>query len=87
VFGNASTGSLNTSSNGSGWTVGGGVETKLWNSNWSAKLEYLYVDLGSVTTAFAVGGPFVFGGVAYHTVTTANFRDNIVRVGLNYQLR
>src|SRR5262245_6326843 len=29
-----------------GWTVGGGVETRLWNSNWSAKLEYLYMDLG-----------------------------------------
>src|SRR2546423_1672121 len=33
-------GSSNVRRTGSGWTVGGGVETKLWNSNWSAKLEY-----------------------------------------------
>jgi opacity protein-like surface antigen len=35
----------------SGWTLGGGVEARLWG-DWSAKLEYLYVDLGSVTEAY-----------------------------------
>ena len=79
-------GALNVRSAASGWTVGGGVETKLWNSNWSAKLEYLHVDLGSlstVTPSFPVGGPPV---VIFNTVTTAKFRDEIVRVGLNYKI-
>ena len=31
-----------------GWTAGGGVEW-MFLPNWSAKLEYLYYDLGSVT--------------------------------------
>lgn len=62
-----------------GWTVGGGVETALDN-NWSAKLEYLYVDLGTRSIdAFDVdGAPF---HVEY------KIRSNIVRVGLNYKFR
>jgi outer membrane immunogenic protein len=54
--------------------------------NWTWKLEYLYLDLGSVDTAptpFAVGMP---GVVTAGTFTThTHFTDNIVRVGLNYQ--
>ena len=73
----------------SGWTLGGGVEARLWG-DWSAKLEYLYVDLGSVTEAFPIainpifGPAFNTGGVA-STTTTTHVRDNIVRVGLNYK--
>ena len=33
-----------------GWTVGGGIETMFYN-NWSAKIEYLYMDLGSVSNS------------------------------------
>jgi outer membrane immunogenic protein len=72
-----------------GWTVGGGVETSLaWfglSDHWSAKLEYLYVDLGSITNSFAIP---VTGAAAtgVHTFTsTSNLSDNIVRVGLNYR--
>jgi outer membrane immunogenic protein len=38
-----------------GWTVGGGIEAALIG-NWSAKVEYLYVDLGSQpsSTSFLV---------------------------------
>ena len=55
-----------------GWTVGGGVETKL-TQNWSAKLEYLYVDLGDKNLYTAVG-----------PVDVA-FTSHIVRLGLNYK--
>jgi outer membrane immunogenic protein len=62
-----------------GWTVGGGVETRLWNSNWTAKLEYLYMDLGSQSvSAF---NPVTGFAMNANTKT----RDNIVRVGLNYK--
>jgi outer membrane immunogenic protein len=70
-----------------GWTIGAGIEGVLWG-NWSAKVEYLYVDLGTVT-----GGPFVttlLAGPAGSPAITAAFNsritDNIFRVGLNYRL-
>jgi outer membrane immunogenic protein len=78
----------------SGWTLGAGVETRLWGG-WSAKLEYLYVDLGTVTDAFTIAGNPLFGGISLaagqgpgstFTITTnTHFTDNIVRVGLNYR--
>jgi outer membrane immunogenic protein len=72
-----------------GFTVGGGMEGKFsyWlPSNWTWRVEYLYLDLGSIDTAptpFATG---VFPLVSTGTTTThTHFNDNIVRVGLNYQ--
>jgi len=60
-----------------GWTVGAGVETAFAN-NWSVKLEYLYVDLGTraINTFDVDGAPF-------HVEYKA--RNNIVRAGLNYK--
>ena len=70
-----------------GYTVGAGIEAKFAASNWSWKLEYLYVDLGSLDTASSFSAPLggfstLTGAVATHT----RFTDNIVRVGLNYQI-
>jgi outer membrane immunogenic protein len=58
------------------WTLGGGVEAALWG-NWSAKVEYLYIDSGRVTNNYQLLG----------IPLTANTRicDNIVRVGINYR--
>lgn len=56
-----------------GWTAGAGLEKK-FNRNWSAKLEYLYLDLGSAT---------YFGGTA--NATTVTFHDHVLRAGFNYQ--
>ncbi|MGD9657811.1 MAG: outer membrane protein [Methylocystis sp.] len=76
-----------------GWTVGGGLEWMFW-PNWSAKVEYLYYDLGTVSTSGVLaqictacaGGGFVNPGVwgAAVTQTTTRFNGNIVRAGLNY---
>lgn len=52
-----------------GWVLGGGIEAAL-SGPWTAKVEYLYVDLGNGPT---VGG---FG---------SNLHTNIVRAGLNYR--
>jgi outer membrane immunogenic protein len=58
-----------TSDTNVGWTVGAGLEAQI-SGPWSAKLEYLYVDLGESDT--------VLGG-------QADFNTNIVRAGLNYR--
>jgi len=65
-----------------GYTVGAGIEGAVPNStNWTWKLEYLYIDLGSQSfTGFetAIGTNYTW---------SANLTDNIVRVGLNYRFQ
>lgn len=57
-----------------GWTVGAGVE-KAFAPNWTAKLEYLYVDLGNAQ---------VFN-VAPGVPESVRLTANIVRAGINYR--
>jgi outer membrane immunogenic protein len=68
-----------------GWTAGAGIEGRI-GGNWTAKLEYLYMDLGT-----ASAGPIATtilvpvrtnAGVSY----SSHFTDNILRVGFNYIL-
>jgi len=62
-----------------GWTAGAGAEWMLAR-HWSAKLEYLYLDLGNVSAFGAqipAAPPF---GVGY----TWKTQDHIVRGGVNY---
>jgi len=74
-----------------GYAVGAGGEW-MFASNWSAKLEYLYYDLGSATysTGSLVSsdfGPTSFAGNFSGVVDTsakARFNDHIVRAGVNY---
>jgi len=60
-----------------GWTVGGGLEAKI-DDHWSAKFDYLYVDLGDGTgfTDTYAGGAQISENVG--------FRAHIVRGGFNY---
>lgn len=58
-----------------GWTVGGGLEAHL-GGNWTGKLEYLYMDLGTFTSQ-AVLPPV---GVNISSRVT----DHIFRAGINY---
>jgi outer membrane immunogenic protein len=80
-----------------GFAVGGGLEGRLapWlPPNWTWKLEYLYIDLGSLDTSTSLSAgafplpfppfPTLFPLVGTMTAHT-HFTDNIVRVGLNYQ--
>jgi outer membrane immunogenic protein len=69
-----------------GWTVGGGIEW-MFLPNWSAKLEYLYFDLGTATTNTVVAGINNGTGAigyAFGTSTSARFNGNLVRAGVNY---
>jgi opacity protein-like surface antigen len=56
-----------------GWNVGGGLEYAFLN-NWSAKLEYLYVDLGTATCG---------AGCSTTNPFDVTFSTQIVRRGLN----
>jgi opacity protein-like surface antigen len=62
-----------------GWTAGGGIEGHL-AGNWTAKIEYLYLDLGTVTTIPAPAANATTA-VAFNSRIT----DNLVRVGVNYK--
>ena len=61
-----------------GWTAGAGIEGA-FGGGWSAKLEYLYIDLGKTEHTFGTIG---LGVIATETRRTT---DNIVRVGANYR--
>ncbi len=62
-----------------GCTAGGGIEWAFWG-NWTAKVEYLFVDFGS---AHYVSPPVEIGDITFVT-RDVKFNDNIVRVGINY---
>jgi outer membrane immunogenic protein len=67
-------GGLSDSSAHLGWTIGAGVEFALasfgFGSNWSAKVEYLYLDL-SQDAVLPASVP-------------SNFQSNVLRFGVNY---
>jgi outer membrane immunogenic protein len=62
-----------------GWTIGGGVEGKLWDK-WTGKIEYLYIDLGSVDTT----GTLTTNHIPIRADFSSKITDNILRAGLNY---
>jgi outer membrane immunogenic protein len=86
-FGTTINQSAHTSQSRTGWTAGAGAEAQL-SGNWTAKVEYLYVDLGEVGTSdFTSTFPQLFNAPAilepHHLTST--FRDHIIRAGLNYK--
>jgi outer membrane immunogenic protein len=57
-----------------GWTAGAGLEYAI-TRNWSAKAEYLYVDLGHANCGMLCGLP---------AGNNVNLMTNVVRGGINY---
>jgi len=71
---------VSNSTTRAGWTAGVGVEGKI-TQNWSAKLEYLYMDLGRFGS-----GPFTLApAAAISANVSSRFTDHILRAGINYQ--
>jgi outer membrane immunogenic protein len=78
-IGIAASSGFGASQTATGWTVGGGVEGPIAKKlTWKA--EYLYLDLNALN--FSSPGP----GAGEPYSGSAQFRENIVRVGLNYRL-
>jgi outer membrane immunogenic protein len=76
-----------------GWALGAGGEWMI-GANWSAKLEYLHYDLGTVSYGSTLsnivtppGGGVPTGGTFYSlgAQSSVSFRGDIVRVGLNHK--
>ncbi|OYX12148.1 MAG: hypothetical protein B7Z15_10440 [Rhizobiales bacterium 32-66-8] len=65
---------VDTSETNWGWTVGAGVEYAFTN-NWTAKIEYQYIDLEGSTYTL----PATFGSIA------ADTNLNVVKLGVNYK--
>jgi len=76
-------GAVELSNTKGGWTVGGGIETPftflvgVLGNNWTSKTEYLYIDLGTQTAAFAGPGALV-------ATNSTQVHEHIFRTGLNY---
>ena len=75
----------------SGWTAGAGGELSL-GRNTSAKLEYLYYDLGGVSLSSPAFASLAFTqlgsgqtGVLNASNISSSYRGHILRVGLNYR--
>jgi outer membrane immunogenic protein len=69
-----------------GWTVGGGVEWATPFCGLSAKVEYLYVDLGATSvTAPGFGNVGLLPGSYFTATQTTPARFHSVRIGLNYR--
>jgi outer membrane immunogenic protein len=60
-----------------GWTLGGGVEVGV-TSNWTARLEYLYMNFPSGSFDFTYSVPVATRHVA------VSMNTNVVRLGINY---
>jgi outer membrane immunogenic protein len=63
-----------------GWTAGAGVDVAL-SSNWSARFEYLHIRANDLNSSAPIPGILGAGAAA----ESAAFRDNIIRVALNYR--
>jgi outer membrane immunogenic protein len=80
VLGVATSSTFSQSVVKTGWTVGAGLEGRL-SGNWTGKIEYLYMDLGSVSgfgTLLTSNPPLRFD-------YSSRITDNILRVGINYK--
>ncbi|WP_291848315.1 outer membrane beta-barrel protein [Bradyrhizobium sp.] len=64
-----------------GWTAGAGVEGKI-SKDWSAKLEYLYMDFDT----FRAGSFSLAPASAIGANVDSRFHDHVLRVGLNYAI-
>jgi outer membrane immunogenic protein len=81
----SATSTASTSSTQFGWTAGGGVEW-MFAPHWSLKAEFLYYNLGTVSTNMTLVQ--LNGGVPFTTIgitSTANVKGDIARGGINYR--
>jgi outer membrane immunogenic protein len=72
-----STATASSSTVNVGWTIGVGAEARL-SGNWTGKIEYLYMDLGTVD------GSVTNTATNVRANYSSRITDNILRVGVNF---
>jgi outer membrane immunogenic protein len=72
-----------TSHTQSGWTAGAGIEWA-FADNWTAKIEYLYVDLGNTNVTCANATCLTASG-GFVIPVSASLTENLVRAGVNFK--
>jgi outer membrane immunogenic protein len=87
AFGNISAGANSgfQRSSEAGWTAGAGVEAA-FTDNWTARAEYLYVDLANGTCNQANPcGVDVIGAAVVPASQTVKFNTSLIRLGVDYK--
>ncbi|MGA2892379.1 MAG: outer membrane protein [Xanthobacteraceae bacterium] len=86
VFGSVQTtfNGVTTTRTQEGWTAGLGVEYA-FAQNWTAKLEYLYADLGSTSVNCSSAGCLAVPPAGTPINASVSLTDSLVRVGVNYK--
>lgn len=77
ILGGVPAGSVAFNRTKTGYVLGSGLEAAI-GGNWTAKIEYLYVDLGATADGILLGG-------TPHMLNT-EVRENIFRAGVNYRI-
>ena len=62
-----------------GWTIGGGAEFAV-SPNWSARIEYNYIDIRDEQFTFSFSPPQFFGAAG-----TLEQRLHVIKLGVNYR--
>jgi len=72
-----------------GWVAGVGGETKLYNSNWLFRVEYLHYDFGDQGGFTGTGTTRSVDGTSVTTsstaLTTGHLTADVVRAGISYK--
>jgi outer membrane immunogenic protein len=82
VIGFTATTPFSVSRVNAGWTAGAGIEGVL-TRNWTWRIEYLYLDLGSIASNATPAVPVGTESIS----AQSRFTDNILRAGLNFQFK
>ena len=67
-----------------GWTAGGGIEYA-FTDNWTAKAEYLFVDLQSTACSANCVGPTPIAAGATGVGAPVSFYEHVIRAGINFK--
>jgi outer membrane immunogenic protein len=70
-----------------GWVAGAGAETRLWDTNWLWRVEYLHYDFGdSGSTVDSQVGSGTGPGTTSASSLTGHLTTEVVRSGFSYKL-
>ncbi len=81
----AQVGGVTTTKTQAGWTAGAGIEWA-FADNWTARVEYLYVDLGTYSGTCSSAGCLAATGTT-GIPFSVNLTENLVRAGVDFKFR